>query len=220
MRRISERTQQLQDGFPDRCTGGNGWRHHSGFPGEIERDREPAGTSRRTIPAATQSRCLSVIRRPLLPVGTALLPNSDPEAGDAAEPAMILAVIERGERSRIELGIALAEGRALLAKAQSALMSRQVGAWMSGRTDCDRGGAALCHRDSRFVVLRTVFGKVKIGKWSQPGEAPRVMCLPGLRGVPAVWLTLSALQGERLFASRSPAAVPSSRVPSRWQKAC
>ncbi len=93
----------------------------------------------------------------------------DPEAGAAADGATILAVIERRERSLVKMGLTLAEGRSLLAEAQSALVAQQVGAWMSGHTECNRCGAAPCHKDSRFVVLRTVFGKVKIAStrlWS------------------------------------------------------
>ncbi|MEO9149234.1 MAG: hypothetical protein ABI212_07635 [Burkholderiaceae bacterium] len=115
----------------------------------------------------------------------------DTEAGDAAEGAIVLAVIERRERSLVELGMTLAEGRSLLARAQSALVSRHLGAWMSQRTHCHRCGTALCHKDSRSVVLRTVFGKVKIASlrlWScrcaaKPG-APRRSTSPLCRALP------------------------------------
>ena len=115
----------------------------------------------------------------------------DTEAGDAAQGAMILAGIERRERSLVELGMTLAEGRCLLAEAQSALVSRQAGAWMSERTHCNRCGTALCHKDSRSVVLRTVLGKVKIASprlWScscavKPG-APRRSTSPLCKALP------------------------------------
>ena len=115
----------------------------------------------------------------------------DTEAGDAAAGAMTLAVIERRGRSLVDLGMTLAEGRALLAQAQAALVSRHVGAWMSERKHCHRCGRALSHKDSRFVVLRTVFGKVKVASprlWScscsiKPG-APRRSTSPLCKALP------------------------------------
>ena len=115
----------------------------------------------------------------------------DTEAGDATDGAIVLAVIERQNRSLAKLGMTLAEGRSLLAQAQSALVSQHVGEWMSQRTHCNRCGTALCHKDSRFVVLRTVFGKVKIASprlWScrcaaKPG-APRRSTSPLCKALP------------------------------------
>ena len=52
------------------------------------------------------------------------------ETGDATDGAITLAVIERQDCSLVGLGMTLAEGRFLLVKTQSALVSRQVGAWM------------------------------------------------------------------------------------------
>ena len=86
----------------------------------------------------------------------------DPDARDATAGAVTLAVVERRKGSLAELGLTLAEGRDLLAQAQSALVSQQVGGWMTGQTDCRRCGSALSHKDSRSIVLRTVFGKVEV----------------------------------------------------------
>src|ERR1700674_302457 len=76
--------------------------------------------------------------------------------------AVTLAVVERRDRCLSKLGLTLAEGRALLAEAQAALVSQQVDGWMSGETNCRRCGAALSHKDSRTVVVRTVFGNVAV----------------------------------------------------------
>ena len=51
----------------------------------------------------------------------------------ATEVATIVAVVERQERSIADLGLTLAEGRALLAKVQSVLVSRQTADWMAGQ---------------------------------------------------------------------------------------
>jgi hypothetical protein len=46
----------------------------------------------------------------------------------------VLAVVARPDRSLAELGLTLAEGRSLLAKVQTELISKQVQRWLSGQT--------------------------------------------------------------------------------------
>jgi hypothetical protein len=55
----------------------------------------------------------------------------------------VLAVLERADQSVVELGLSLAEGRALLAAAQSALATRQAASSISGQMSCCRCGAVL-----------------------------------------------------------------------------
>jgi hypothetical protein len=74
----------------------------------------------------------------------------------------VLAVVERPDHSLVELGLTLAEGRSLLAKVQTELISKQVQRWLSGQTHCQSCGAALSHKDRRSTVLRTVYGKVTV----------------------------------------------------------
>src|ERR1035437_7133023 len=78
------------------------------------------------------------------------------------EAAQIIAVLERQDRSVAALGLTLAEGRAVLAEVQSVLMSHQTAGWMAGHLTCCRCGSVLAHKDSRSIVMRTVFGKVEI----------------------------------------------------------
>ncbi|MDM0117814.1 hypothetical protein QTI66_37600 [Variovorax sp. J22R133] len=68
------------------------------------------------------------------------------DTGDAMDGAVTLAVLERRDRSLSRLGLTLAEGRALLARAQNALVSQQVDAWLAGEMYCRRCGAALSHK--------------------------------------------------------------------------
>ena len=49
-----------------------------------------------------------------------------------ASEATIAAVIERRDGSVADLGLTLAEGRALLAEVQSVLVSQQTASWMAG----------------------------------------------------------------------------------------
>ncbi len=76
--------------------------------------------------------------------------------------AMIVAVVERRDRSVADLGLTLAEGRAMLAEVQSVLVAQQAAAWLADKAVCRRCGLALAHKDSRSIVLRTVFGKIEV----------------------------------------------------------
>ena len=84
------------------------------------------------------------------------------DGDDAVDDTVTLAVVERRDRSLSELGLTLEEGRALLAQAQTVLVSQQVGGWTSSEMNCRRCGAPLSHKDSRTVVVRTVYGKVAV----------------------------------------------------------
>ena len=88
--------------------------------------------------------------------------EGDQASSAATEASMIVAVVERQDRSVAGLGLTLAEGRALLAKVQSVLVSRQTADWVAGQQACCRCGSVLAHKDSRSIVMWTVFGKVQI----------------------------------------------------------
>ena len=98
----------------------------------------------------------------------------------ATEPT-IVAVVERKDRSVADLGLTLAEGRALLAEVQSVLVSKQTAGWMAGQLACRRCGSVLAHKDNRSIVVRTVFGKIEVPSprlWAcrcaaKRGEPPR-----------------------------------------------
>ncbi|CAE6843540.1 ISKra4 family transposase ISBte1 [Paraburkholderia nemoris] len=85
------------------------------------------------------------------------------EGGKTSETeATTVAVVERKDRSVADLGLTLAEGRALLAEVQSLLVSEQTAGWMESQLACHRCGSMLAHKDARSIALRTVFGKVKV----------------------------------------------------------
>ena len=86
----------------------------------------------------------------------------DAQMGAAPTEATIVEVVERRDGSVANLGLTLAEGRALLAKVQSILVSQQTAGWMASQVACHRCGSALAHKDSRLIVMRTVFGKVMV----------------------------------------------------------
>lgn len=82
--------------------------------------------------------------------------------GATTAEAVIVGVVERQDRSVADLGLTLAEGRALLAGVQAMLVSQQTSGWVASALACSRCGSALAHKDSRSIVVRTVFGKVEV----------------------------------------------------------
>jgi hypothetical protein len=73
----------------------------------------------------------------------------DGESDPADEGDGVLAVIERPDHSLAELGLTLTEGRSLLSKVQTELISKQVQRWLAGQTLCENCGTALRHKDCR-----------------------------------------------------------------------
>jgi hypothetical protein len=73
------------------------------------------------------------------------------QMGAAPAEAMTVEVVERQDGSVANLGLTLAEGRALLAKVQSILVSQQTAGWMASQVACHRCGSMLepidCHAD-------------------------------------------------------------------------
>ena len=109
------------------------------------------------------------------------------QTGATAAEATIVDVVERQDRSVADLGLTLAEGRALLAKVQSILVSQQTAGWMASQVACCRCGSVLAHKDSRSIVMRTVFGKVEVpsprlwacscaGKQGEPRRSVSPLC--------------------------------------------
>ena len=96
----------------------------------------------------------------------ARLERDGTEARDIPIP---LAVIERHDDDLEQLGLSLAEGRELLAATQSALISSQASAWVGTQDYCHECYTGLRRKDSRSIVVRTVFGKVTLNSprfWS------------------------------------------------------
>jgi hypothetical protein len=86
----------------------------------------------------------------------------DGEGEAERDGSTIVATVDRPDKDLSKLGLTLAEGRSLLAEVQSALVSQQVSSWLSANSHCRRCGSALSHKDSRSIVVRTVFGKMAL----------------------------------------------------------
>jgi hypothetical protein len=91
----------------------------------------------------------------------------DGDSDTKRDGSTIVAIVDREDKDLSQLGLTLAEGRSLLTDVQSALVSQQVETWLSANTRCRRCGSALSHKDSRSIVVRTVFGKMAL-------ESPRL----------------------------------------------
>ena len=86
-----------------------------------------------------------------------------------ARDPITLAVIGRHDDVLEEFGLSLAEGQELLAATQSALVKSQASVWMSTQDYCHDCYTPLRKKDSRTIVMRTVFGKVTVNSpryWS------------------------------------------------------
>ena len=84
------------------------------------------------------------------------------ETGTPGSEARVVAVIERQDHSVADLGLTLAEGRALLAKVQAGLVVHQTAEWTANQAACASCGAMLAHKDRRTIIMRTVFGKIAL----------------------------------------------------------
>jgi hypothetical protein len=71
-------------------------------------------------------------------------------------------IIEARVECTEQLGLTLEEGRALQAAAQSALISSHTEQWFATQDYCRRCCTPLYHKDSRSIVVRTVFGKITL----------------------------------------------------------
>ena len=84
--------------------------------------------------------------------------DSDGDSG----PPIVVGEIERHDGNLADLGLTLAQGRDLLAQVQSRLVSQQAQRWLEQHSRCRRCGQALAHKDTRSIVVRTVFGKMAV----------------------------------------------------------
>src|SRR5258708_15621596 len=85
------------------------------------------------------------------------------EGGETSETeAAIVAVVERKDRSVADLGLTLAEGRALLAEVQSLLVSQQTAGWMESQLACHRCGSMLAHKDAHAIPLLNAVGNTDL----------------------------------------------------------
>ena len=81
---------------------------------------------------------------------------------DGHEHLEEVARFERGELQAGNVGLALAEAKSLLASVQRTVVDQQISAWVKKRARCESCGTDLRHKGHNTLVLRTVFGKLKV----------------------------------------------------------
>lgn len=85
--------------------------------------------------------------------------------GDDIDPTDVpipLAVIDRHDDDLEQLGLSLAEGRELLAAVQSVMVSSQAPIGVATQDYCHHCHTPLRRKDTRPIVMRTVFGNVAV----------------------------------------------------------
>ncbi len=75
------------------------------------------------------------------------------------------------------LGLQLAEAQDLLAAVQDVLVENQVATALSAQVVCPHCGGARRHKDSRPIVMRTLFGTLRVDspRWWHCGCLPQVV---------------------------------------------
>lgn len=73
-----------------------------------------------------------------------------------------IACIERAELTNVSCGLSMSEAKLILANVQQALVTAQVEAHLSAQDHCSNCGGALSHKDNHTIVLRTLFGKLRL----------------------------------------------------------
>lgn len=81
---------------------------------------------------------------------------------EADEEIQELACLERGAEGLEEVGITLAEAKALLATLQRHVVEEQMAAYLAVRQRCPQCAQAFRHKDQHPVVFRTLFGNLEL----------------------------------------------------------
>ena len=84
--------------------------------------------------------------------------GDDGTVGGAEEIAALTKVTEGAE----DLGLSLAESKALLAAAQQRIVEAQVNGWLENHRHCTVSGRKLRCKGSYPVTFRTLFGDVRL----------------------------------------------------------
>lgn len=99
----------------------------------------------------------------------------DGKSSEPCEPVKI-AVIDRADEDLEQLGLTLENGRDVLAAMQSVVVSHQAVKYLGMQDYCRRCYTPCNHKDRRSIVVRTVFGKVRLGSprfWSCVCDRPQ-----------------------------------------------
>jgi len=82
--------------------------------------------------------------------------------GDAPTVVRDVFCLERGTLGPDSLGLGLAEAKELLAAVQATMVDEQVNTTLAAHAACDRCGTHRRHKDARRIVVRTLFGTLRL----------------------------------------------------------
>jgi hypothetical protein len=109
------------------------------------------------------------------------------DAQDGTPPAVEqVAVIARDDLTMASAGLAMAEAHEVLSGIQHRLVTAQAAGAASAGRDCPDCGRPRARKDTRRIVLRTLFGTLRL-------ESPRYKACPCAVGGPATVSPLAAL---------------------------
>src|SRR6188472_2259869 len=86
-----------------------------------------------------------------------------------------LIVLDKDYARLEQLGLTLAEAKALLLAVQRQVFDRQIAAFLASRTPCPTCGRERGIKDRKTIVFRTLFGKLELA-------GPRLRRCPCQRG--------------------------------------
>jgi hypothetical protein len=86
------------------------------------------------------------------------LMSDDDAPGDVEEVISFSKTVERAE----DLGLSLAEGKAVIAAAQQLIVEAQAKSWAEGRRCCEACGHRRRGKGSYSILFRTLFGDVRL----------------------------------------------------------
>src|SRR5260221_1992278 len=92
------------------------------------------------------------------------------EGGDTSSTVVrVVFSLERGSLGPDTVGLTLGEAKGVLGAVQQALVDEQVTATLAEQVCCPGCGRARRHKDARTIVLRTLFGTLRLASpwWHQ-----------------------------------------------------
>jgi hypothetical protein len=107
---------------------------------------------------------------------------------ESGEQAHEIARLEREATELEQIGLTLAEAKALLMDAQEIFVQQQVAEYLKRHQDCPECGQVLLHKGSHAITFRTLFGNLKLPSprlfhcACQPHETRTFSPLPALLG--------------------------------------
>jgi hypothetical protein len=101
------------------------------------------------------------------------------EHGDGSTAVTEVTILEREELTDETLGLSLAEGKAILAQLQEAMVAQQAASYSAAQQTCPVCGAQRRRKGHHQIVVRSLFGTLRLDSprfrrcLCQPVDGPR-----------------------------------------------